>query len=205
VSDAGEDRRRRLGQGDELARQPVGDAAAVRPEALQLVARRDPRRVERLAVALEPPLAGHEAEARVGGVADERDPLVPELDQVLRREPAAADVVDDDARQARVVRVDQHDRGAGRQEGVGLLVGRRHRDDQHPVGAVERRHPAEVLVALGRVGDVADDEVERRLVDGGEHPAHALDGGWVGEERIHHPERLGRARGQRPGAGAAAG
>ena len=198
----GEDRRRRLGQGDELARQPVRDAAAVRPEALQLVAEREPRRRERLAIALQPLLACHEAEAPIGGVADERDPLVPELDQVLCREAAAADVVDDDAGQARMVRVDQHDRGPGGQEGLGLVVGGRQRDDQHAVGAVERRHAAEVLVALGGIGDVADDKIERRLVDGGEHPAYALDGGRVREERDHHPERVRRARRQRPGAGA---
>ena len=46
---------------------------------------------------------------RVGRlVADERDPPVPELEQVARRQLAAVDVVDHDARQRVVARVDEH-------------------------------------------------------------------------------------------------
>ena len=159
------------------------------------------RRRERVAVAGEPLAAGDEAVARVGGVAEERDPLVAELEQVPRRQLAALDVVDHHARQSRVVGVDEHDRDAAREQRLDLLVARRQRDDQQAVRAVDRRALAQIGVALRRVGDVADHELERGVVHGCDHAAHPLHRRRVGEERDHHPERLRRAGGERPRAG----
>ena len=97
---------------------------------------RQARRGQRLLVADRAVAAPAEAELR-RRVADQRDPPVAEVDQVLRRELAAGDVVDDDARQRRVLRVDQHaGHAAPRCSRATLLVGRPGRDDQEPVGAV---------------------------------------------------------------------
>ena len=147
---------------------------AVRALALELGRDRDAGGFERAPVALAPPVAGHEPEARIGAVADEGDPLVPELDQVARGERAAGHVVDPQARQPGMEGVEQDDAGAGPQERIDLAVARGERHDQQPVAAVERHAVAEVLVALRRVGDVADDDVVLRLVERGEHAAHAL-------------------------------
>ena len=47
--------------------------------------------------------------------------------------------------------VEEHDRRAGAEQRLGLVVARRQRDDEQPVAAVQRRAPAEVVVALAAV------------------------------------------------------
>jgi hypothetical protein len=85
----------------------------VRAVALELAPDGDARLLERAPVAVAPAVARHEAETRVAAVADEPDALVAELDQVARGHQPAGDVVDPQARQAGVKRVEQDDRRAG--------------------------------------------------------------------------------------------
>ncbi len=128
----GEDRRRRLLEREQLARQPVRHEPAVRAVALQLAPDRDARLLERAPVAVAPAVVRHEAETGVAAVADERDALVAELDQVARGQQPAGDVVDPQAGEAWVERVEQDDRRAGAQERVDLVLARRQRTSSSP-------------------------------------------------------------------------
>ena len=149
-------------------------------------------------------LAGREAQARLGPVADERDALVAEVDQVAGGEHSPGDVVDPQTGQARVEGVEHDDGRARPLEGVDLVVAGSERHEQEAVAAVERCAAAKVLVALRSVRDVADDEVVVGLVERGDHPAHPLDRGRMREERDHQRERPGGAGDQRAGTRARA-
>ena len=200
----GEDRRRRLGQREQLAREPVRHQPAVRTLALELAPDRDPGLLKRAPVPVATALAGHEAQSRLGPVTDERDALVAEVDQVAGGEHSPGDVVDPQARQARVEGVEHDDGRARALEGVHLVVAGSERHEQEAVAAVQRRAAADVLVALRSARDVADDEVVLGLVERGDHPAHPLDRGRMREERDHQRERPGGAGDQRAGARARA-
>ena len=63
-------------------------------------------------------------------------------------EHSPGDVVDPQARQARMEGVEQHDGCARSLEGVHLVVAGSERHEQEAVAAVQRRAAAEVLVAL---------------------------------------------------------
>ena len=143
------------------------------------------RASERALVADRPVAARLEAE-RVGRlVADERDPAVPELEQIPRRELAAGDVVDHDARQPVVPRVDQHARDRPGAEPPDLLVRRDQRDDEQavrPMGVGEQAERA--LLAVGRF-DVVEREVVGRRRERRHDSADALDRRGLGQERQH--------------------
>ena len=107
-------------------------------------------------------------------VADERDAPVPELQQIAGRELAARDVVDDDVRQARARRVDEHARHACGFEALELLGRRDERDHEESVGTVAAaEHVERTLPAVGRL-DVEERKVIGRALECGDHPAHAL-------------------------------
>ena len=117
----GDDRRRRLGHGEQLGSELARRRADVRA---MLHVPRLHRRAgvgEGAGIAGLPVAARHEAERVPLWLADERDALVAQRQQVVGRDPPAVAVVDDDARQRRVRRVDQHDREVGLGEPVALV------------------------------------------------------------------------------------
>ena len=92
-------------------------------------------------------------------VPDERDPPVTPREQVLGGERAAADVVDDDARQPRMRHVDQHGRQTLALERLDLLVDDRQRDHEQARDAVAAAEVAHRVGALlGRL-DVEQQQV----------------------------------------------
>src|ERR1700751_1206951 len=76
-------------------------------------------------------------EAELGGrVTDERDAAMAEVEEVPRRNLAAGAVVDRDAREARVHRVDQDARDSRGADPLDLWLGRERRDDEQAVRTV---------------------------------------------------------------------
>ena len=77
------------GEREQLAGQPVRHAAAVRPVRSSSAPHRNTGRVERAAIAVAAQPARHEPVARIALVADGRDALVAQLEQVPRRQLSA--------------------------------------------------------------------------------------------------------------------
>ena len=168
----GKDRRRRLGQRQQL----LGAAAACLGGEIadcdQLRIDRDVGLAQGVLVALQPLIGA----LQVGPAADKADPPVAQPDQVLHRRQRP-DVVGGDNRQAAwgfFVGIDRHHRRVRGQAG-----GRR-RDDHHPVGdaPVEQRHI--VLLPLGRrrpPGAAAGvgDQIIVEVLNGPVHALHHLD------------------------------
>ena len=123
---------------------------------------------------------------RVGRlVADEGDPPVAELEQVPRRELAAGDVVDHDARQPSVPRVDEHARDRLGAEPSNLLVRWDQGDDEQAVRAMGVGEQAKRTLLTIRRLDVVESEVVGRRGERGDDPADALDRRGLREERQH--------------------
>ena len=155
----------------------------VRTDPAQRAARRNARLPECDAIALRATIGRGEIEAGLRRVTDEGDPLVPELDQMTRGELAAGDVVGEDARQLGVTGVDEDGGDPGPTDRLDLLVAWGERDEEQAVDPVERRAAAKILVALGRAGDVAENELEVTCLHRLERATEPLDRGGAGEER----------------------
>ena len=132
-----------------------------------------------------PVAARLEAEGIGRLVADEGDAAMPELEQMPGRELAAGDVVDHDARQPVMPRVDEHARDRFGAQPSHLLVRRDQGDDEQAVGAMGVGEQAErALLAIRRL-DVVEREVVRRGGERGHDAADALDRRGLGQERQH--------------------
>ena len=129
----GEDRRRTLGEPQQVDRGAARNVVARRPFAHVLRPQIDAGVRERVLVAAGAVAARCKAEGVGRLVTEEADPPVPELDQVRRRQLAAADVVDHDAREGRVRRIDEHAREPRGMQPLDFVVGWDERDHQEPV------------------------------------------------------------------------
>ena len=118
----GDDRRRWLGHGEQLGRELARGRTRRAGHASRTAA---PSATPAAARAATKPsctvAARHEAERVPLRLAYEGDALVTQRQQVLGRDPAAVAVVDDDARQRGVRRVDQHDRELRMREPVAFV------------------------------------------------------------------------------------
>ena len=118
-------------------------------------------------------------------------------EQVLGSELATVRVVDRDARQRSVARVDQHDREAGALELLDLGVGGLQRDDQGAVDAVAADELPEGVGALGGGRRVEQEQVVVALaLEPGDHAAEPLVDRGARHERGHDADRLGAAERQ---------
>ena len=153
------DRGRRVRRRQHSRRELGGPAAGVLAGPDERLGQLDPRRLEGTPNAGQPEPAGRERHRRPAVVAQERDPLVPEADHVLGREPAAKHIVADDARQGPMMRIHEDRRQARPLDPGELgLVGRQGDDDQaiHPLGPGQI--PEHRLTPLRRL-DVEHDRV----------------------------------------------
>ena len=129
----------------QLARQDRGRLAPVRGSSHELRVHLEPGRAERLLIADAPHGARGEPVVVVLEVAEEGDPLVAELEQVLGGQAAAGDVVGVHRRQALVRVVHEHHRHLGRGEAVEVGVRRAQRDGEQavePAGQRPERTPS---------------------------------------------------------------
>ena len=110
---------------------------------------------------------------------------MPELEQMAGRELASGDVVDDDARQPVVSRVDEHARDRFGAQPSHLFVGRDQGDDEQAVRAVGIGEQAERALLAIRGLDVVEREVVRRGRERRHDAADALDRRGFRQERQH--------------------
>jgi hypothetical protein len=196
----GEDRRRRVGQPEQLARQFRGGRGRVRAGADQRVAGRDARGRQRPAVAGDPVCRRTEPELADRWIADESDPAVAEAEQVPGGHLAAAHVVHDGARQPGRRGVDEHHGHAGVGQRGQLRGGQPQREHDDPGRPVPLGQPQRVVVTLrGRLGVEHDRVVAvgvEHLDDAGQ-PRHHRGPGEEGDEDGDTARRApGEARGQ---------
>jgi hypothetical protein len=144
--------------------------------------------------ALAPVSAGVESEQVRLVVAQEGDPAVAELEQVLSGHPPAFHVVDRDARKRVVRAVEQYDRHAGAKQPQRLPVGRRERDREHPVDASASRQRAEQVPPLVGALDVVQDQLVALVRQHARDAAQPLDHRGGGEERRDDADRVRAAR-----------
>ena len=185
----GEDRGRRIGERQQLAREPVGDRAPVRAEPLQPARDRHARGVERLPVPSR--RRSLETKPRPGPSGRRRRP------RARARARAGAGSRSCRRRRRRCTgwgaaggSASSSTTGAPRAEQrLGLVVARRERDDQQPVAAVQRRAAAEVVVALAGVPTLQTTSSYSVVVERRQHAAHALHRRGVREEGDDERER----------------
>ena len=131
--------------------------------------------------------AGHEAERVALRLADERDALVAQRQEVVGGDPAAGAVVDDDARQRRVRRVDQHGRERRLGEPVAFVGAQRERDDDQPVELVPWNFHQPSAGPIGGV-DVVQHDLEAVRLQRPDDAAEALVRGRLVEVRDEHAD-----------------
>ena len=110
--------------------------------------------------------ARHEAERVPRRLTDEGDALMSERQQVLGGDPTALAVVDDDARQCGVHRVDQHNRRMPLREPVPLVRPQRERHDDQPIGLLSWNFHQAPAGPIGRI-DVVQHDLQGRVQRGG--------------------------------------
>ena len=186
----GDDCRRRVGDREQFVGELTSGGAIVGAVPDVATVEGDAGVVESIGVPGLAVSTRHETEWIALGLADERDAFVAERQQVLRRDASAVAVVDHDARQRGMPRVDQHRRKLGHSEAVALVGAQRERQDdqtlelvpwnfqQAPVGVIGRvdvvQHDLE-FVRLQRLHDATQTLVRRRLIEERhEHPDEAL-------------------------------
>ena len=155
----------------QLFGEPLRDGAVVRSVAHELGAGREAGGAEHLAVAALARGTRGEAERVVGVVADERDALVTEREEVAGRDPPALDVIGDDHVDVLTPCVDEYDRNPGIREPFELAAGRWHREHEQTVGPIAARQRGEVLVPVHRRLDVEEHEVVPAPVERGDDAA----------------------------------
>ncbi len=182
-----DDRRRRVGHGEQLGGELACRRANVRTVLHVLPLERhtgvgEGQGVPRFAVP-----AGDEAERVALRLADERDALVAQRQEVFGGDPAASAVVDDDARHRRVHRVDQHDRELRVGEPVTLVGAQRERDDDQPIELCPWKFHQASPGAIRGV-DVVQHDLEAVRLQRPHDAAQALVRGGLVEVRHEHPD-----------------
>jgi hypothetical protein len=150
----------------------------------------DAARRQLLEVTRLTPGAGGEAEGVVGGLAEEPDALVTEVEEVAGGHAPADEVVGGHRADVGAGDVDEHDGHAARRQPVERAGGRWEGHDQQAVGAVPPEEVGEALVTALRRLDVEQDEVVRAVGEDVDDAAEPLDGGGVGEEGNHDAEAV---------------
>ena len=149
--------------------------------------------IQSAAVAEEAAPGRQEAEVADALVADEGDAAVTELHQVLGREPAALDVVDDGARNARRLAVD-HGQGQAAVPERGQVNARQlQRHDDGSVGLLAGRQRRKMAVTLAGSLDVPHDGVEAVLVQHADRAGEPGNHGGPGQERYKDDDGPGAA------------
>ena len=151
-------------------------------------------------VALESVATRGEAERVVEGIADEANPAVAQVEQMLRCELAARDVVAQHAwKRARVLAcVDEDNWHTRACESCHILGGRRERHDQQTICALAEWQRLEVLVSLFDRLDVVDDKVELAVCEGGIDAAKPFRCLWTRQEGNDDGDGLGLAEAEPP-------
>ena len=138
-------------------------------------------------------------ESGLGRVTDEPDPQVSQVQQVLCSHSAAVEIVDDDARELRMVGVDKDGRKSGPLDPGDLVVMRRKRHKDQPVDPFRSREVAHHGIAPFDGLDGKHDHVQPGRGDPGFDASEARDHGRGGQEGYDDRDRLGAA--QREAAG----